>query len=122
MNGINKDYERGIKFLLKEAKERKINIRKCTWIPNVSKILSERNLCYKFWHNVVKQGRLRQTLFCENWYDVLFNRHHLFDWFLTDEGYTFWNKKFHSILLPKGLSIGLTRWNIELLRSVTLYQ
>jgi hypothetical protein len=119
---MNKDYISGMKLLLKESKIRGVNIRQCQWIPHVSKMMSERNLCYKFWRNVVKQERLREVLFCENWYDVLFNKHHLFDWFLTEEGYTFWNKTFHSMLLPKGLSIGSTGWNIETLRSLTLYQ
>ena len=90
-NLFNEDYIGGMRLLLKESKIKGINIRRCTWIPNVSKILSERNLCYKFWCNVVKQGYLYRVFLCKTWYDIMYDgTKWLFLWPYTREGVDFW--------------------------------
>lgn len=119
---MNEDYIRGIKFLLKKSKEQGINIHRAQWIPNVSKMLSEHNLCYKFWYNVNTQRRLQDVLFCETWYDVLYANVCLFEWAFTYEGYVFWDDMFHSMLLPKMHSVGFSEWTTIALKSLTLYQ
>jgi hypothetical protein len=96
---MNEDYVKGIRFLLKETKERGINIRKVQWIPNVSKMLSERNLCYRFWYNVAEQGNLNRLPLCETWFDILYGcKKWLFIWLTTEEGSTFWKSHLWEML------------------------
>lgn len=96
---MNEDYIKGMKFLLKEAKIKGINIRRCTWIPNVSKMLSERNICYKFWYNVVKQGNLNRVFLCKDWYDAMYvSETWLFLWATTEEGVDFWRNHLWEML------------------------
>lgn len=102
MNKIlyNEDYVNGMRFLLKKAKEQDLDIiRKCQWIPNVSKMLSEHDLCYKFWYNVWKQNKLHNVLLCKTWYDVMYDsRSWLFSWAFTEEGIIFWNNHLWKML------------------------
>ena len=96
---MNEDYIKGIKFLLQKAKEQKINIRKAQWIPNVSKILSEHNACYKFWYNVWQQNRLHKILLCDTWFDVMYDHYRfLFRWDATREGHSFWSSMLTEVL------------------------
>ena len=88
---MNEDYIKGIKFLLEKSREEGVNIRKVQWVPNVSKTLSEYNLCYKFWHNVWEQRKLYRIPLCETWFDIVYGDNKwLFIWLTTEEGSTFW--------------------------------
>ena len=98
----NQDYIKGIKFLLEASKGEEINIRKFQWIPSVSKKLSEHNLCYWFWYNVVEQGNLYRIPLCDTWYDVLHGEYCLFYWHETSQGLEFWYRNLYNML---GLSI-----------------
>jgi hypothetical protein len=106
---MNEDYINGMKFLLKESKKQGINIRRCLWIPHVSKMLSEHNLCYKFWYNVVEQGNLYRIFLCENWYDIMYvGDKWLFYWGTTEEGNDFWKNHLWEMLgfYEKDISFG----------------
>jgi hypothetical protein len=95
----NEDYIKGMKFLLEKSREQGINIRKVQWIPNVSKLLSERNLCYEFWYNVWKQDRLDRTLLCKTWYDVIYGIDEcLFCWARTRQGMAYWYVNLYKML------------------------
>jgi hypothetical protein len=96
---FNEDYIKGIKFLLEKSREEGINIRKVQWIPHVSKMLSEHNVCYKFWYNVWSQKRLYRVPLCENWYDVMFDCHKcLFTWTNSCENHSFWSSVLSQVL------------------------
>lgn len=98
-NLFNEDYKKGMKLLLQESKKQGINVRKCQWIPNVSKMLSEHDLCYKFWHNVVKQKYLNRVFLCKDWYDVMYDSAKwLFLWPLSEEGAAFWKTNLWEML------------------------
>jgi hypothetical protein len=94
----NQDYIKGIKFLLEASKGEEINIRKFQWIPSVSKKLSEHNLCYRFWYNVVEQGNLYRISLCDTWYDVLHGDDCLFYWAKTSQGLDFWLSNLYNML------------------------
>lgn len=94
----NDDYIKGIKFLLEASKRGVINIRKFQWIPSVSKKLSEYNLCYWFWYNVVEQGNLHRIPLCDTWYDVLHGDDCLFYWAKTSQGLEFWHRNLYNML------------------------
>ena len=88
---MNEDYVKGMRLLLREAKMQRINIRKAQWVPHVSKMLSEHDLCYKFWYNVWDQKSLHRIFLCENWYDIMYvSDRWLFYWGTTEEGNDFW--------------------------------
>ena len=96
---FNKDYLRGMKFLLNKSREQGVNIRKAQWIPHVSKMLSEHNVCYKFWYNVWSQKRLGRVPLCKNWFDVMFDCHKcLFTWANSCESHSFWSSVLSEIL------------------------
>lgn len=97
---MNEDYISGMRLLLKKSKEQGLDIiRKCQWIPNVSKMLSEYNLCYKFWRNTCNQNRIKNILKCNSWYDLLYNINVCaFLWIMSNESPAFWREKFWIIL------------------------
>ena len=96
---MNEDYVKGMRLLLREAKMQGINIRKCTWIPNVSKMLSEHDLCYKFWYNVAKQKNLNRVFLCNDWYDIMYDSARwLILWSTTEEGIDFWRNHLWEML------------------------
>ena len=96
---MNEDYIKGMRLLLKGAKEQGVNIRKVQWIPHVSKMLSEHNLCYKFWYNTYSQNRIKYLLRCKTWYDLIYNTDVCaFLWILTYERPTFWRVKLWTML------------------------
>ena len=96
---FNEDYIKGIKFLLEKSREEGINIRKVQWVPHVSKMLSEHNVCYSFWHNVWEQKNLYRIPLCDTWYDVMFDPDKcLFSWGKTYEGHSFWASMFYWVL------------------------
>lgn len=98
-NLYNEDYIKGIKFLLEVSKEQKINIRTVQWVPNVNKMLSEHNLCYKFWYNVWDQKSLHRIFLCKTWYDVMYVPDKwLFYWSTTKEGDDFWKTNLWGML------------------------
>ena len=98
-NLFNEDYISGMRLLLKKSKEQGINVRQCQWIPNVSKMLSEHNLCYKFWNNTCSQNRIKNILKCDNWYDLLYSFNVCaFLWIVTNEKPTFWREKLSTML------------------------
>lgn len=102
-NLFNEDYISGMRLLLKEAKEQGVNIRKAQWVPHVSKMLSEHNLCYKFWNNTCVQNRIKLVVRCKTWYDLLYNPDICaFLWITTYERPTFWREKLWIML---GLNI-----------------
>lgn len=107
---FNEDYLKGMKFLLEVSKEQGINIRMCTWIPHVSKKLSEYNVCYKFWRNVWKQKRLYRVPLCNTWYDVMFHPNKcLFIWDKTHERHSFWHLMLSEVLKTSSIFNSETR-------------
>lgn len=86
----NKDFEDGMKFLFKVCKEQGIDIRKYPWIADLSKILSEHSVCYKFWFYSYTQDRLTNILSCCTIDDILYGQTALFVWNATQEGNDFW--------------------------------
>ena len=97
-NSYNRDYIKGMKFLLEKSREQNFNVRKYQWIPSVSKLLSEHNLCYKFWYNVVEQNNLSEIPYCKTWYDIMHGEHCLFYWGRSDEGLDYWYRSLYNML------------------------
>ena len=97
-NSYNGDYIKGMKLLLERSREQNFNIRQCQWIPSVSKLLSEHNLCYKFWYNVVEQNNLSEIPYCKTWYDIMHGYHCLFYWCKSDEGVDYWLNGLYKML------------------------
>lgn len=96
---MNEDYIKGIRFLLKKSREQGVNVRKVQWVPHVSKMLSEHDLCYKFWYNVWKQNSLYKIPLCNTWYDVMYDPHkYLFSWDKSYEGHSFWVSMLRRVL------------------------
>lgn len=107
---MNEDYTKGMKFLLRKSKEQGINIRKVQWVPNVSKILSKHDLCYKFWYNVWAQKRLGRVPLCDTWFDVMYGPDKcLFCWGKTSEGQSFWYLMLNEVLKTKDIVNSETR-------------
>lgn len=88
----NEDYINGIKFLLIECKKLGINIHECSWVCDLSMVLSWFNACYKFWHNTFDQSKLHRIPLCKEVKDIMYVRgKSLFTWDMTPEGGDFWN-------------------------------
>lgn len=99
---MNEDLENGLKFLLKASKAVGINIRKYSWVTDLSLLLSKHNSCYKFWYAVNKQRKLSNIPYCNNVYDILFNVDlSLVRWYCSDDGYDYWSNVFQSIFYPR---------------------
>ena len=94
----NKDYRDGMKFLLRETREQKMNIRMYPWVADLSVILSKSNKCLKFWTAVWEQHNLPRIPKCHTLFDLFFGfSTNLFTWSQTIDGHEYWKKTFTSL-------------------------
>lgn len=90
---VNDDYKKGVGFLLKKCKEKRIYILDVDWVIPYSKFLSKKGACYSFWYNIYKQDRLDRVRQCSTLKDIAYDlKKTLFIWSHTKEGRTYWEQ------------------------------
>ena len=91
-----KDYIYGLKILKEAAITNGFNIyikiMTTNWIKPFCKYLAEKDVCYKFWENVIKQGLVIRVTKCVTFNDIFHSAGKcLFVWSKTPQGSGFWN-------------------------------
>lgn len=98
MEIYNDDYKKGMKLLITECKKNYIDYHKLRWLIKFNKMLSKNNICYKFWNNVVSQGRLKRIEICQSVENMVYGEETcLFAWGCTKEGSDFWFKSLYKV-------------------------
>ena len=88
-----RDFKEGILFLKKEASRLGLyfSISNCRWIVPLSRILSERNNCKRFWENTCAQGNIPRIPKCVLKNDIFYgDGKYLFEWVRTPQGHEYW--------------------------------
>ena len=54
MTTIEEDYINGTKLMIKAYKKKNYSsFRKCMWLIQLNKLLSQKKVCYDFWRNII---------------------------------------------------------------------